>query len=287
MPMYQSNALFAMNQHERSRLNLQHRLFKKATGRNYFAQVRNPQRILDAGYGTGIWCMEIARQFERATVIGLGGDPVPFERAKQARLLPGNFHFVQGSLLRRLPFANDSFDYVHARFIACDVPVTRWPTMISDLVRVTRPGGWLELTGAEFPLATIGSLQAEFTQAIQALFARRQITLIGASLPGWLEQAGLTDLHSRRLMLRGKRLTKNLALAAQNLRLLFVQHGLFSAARFDGLISELYKEMRDNQVQLPVVVAWGVKPLADKQGRAKDGSSGIVMSEVAHTLSHP
>lgn len=267
--MDQPNALFAMTPRERSRLNLQHRLFKKATGKNYFARLDDPRQILDVSCGTGIWCMEVARQFNRATVTGLEADPLPFERAKQARLLPSNFRFVQGSLQRRLPFPNDFFDYVHARFIACAVPIPRWPEIIAEMMRVTRPGGWLELTSAEFPPVASGPIQAEFTRATEALFAHWQITLIGAFLPEWLQQAGLVELHTRHLMLRGKRLTKNLALAAHNLRPRLVQHGLLSAARFDTLISSLYEEMLEAQIQLPVVVAWGTKPpLTDKARRS-------------------
>jgi ubiquinone/menaquinone biosynthesis C-methylase UbiE len=263
-PMRQPNALFPLNQDEMSRLNAQHRLFRQATGRNYFAPLRNPHRILDVGYGTGIWCMEVARQFHQATIIGFDENPSPYKRAKRAQILPPNLQFIQGSLLRRLPFESGSFDYVHARFIACEVPVAHWPALVSELARVTRPGGCIELTGAEFPPASTGPIHLEFMQATQALFAHFRVTLIGAALPGWLEEAGLTDLHSRRLMLRGKGLTKNFAQAAQNLYPTLVQYGLFSSARFDGVHGSLYQEMLDGQVQLPVVVAWATKPLVEK-----------------------
>ncbi|HEY4385440.1 MAG TPA: class I SAM-dependent methyltransferase, partial [Ktedonobacteraceae bacterium] len=48
-------------------------------------------------------------------------------------------------VLNGLPFPDRQFDYVHQRLLVAALPATHWPTVIHELVRVTRPGGWIEL----------------------------------------------------------------------------------------------------------------------------------------------
>ncbi|RKP07354.1 hypothetical protein THASP1DRAFT_17189 [Thamnocephalis sphaerospora] len=44
-----------------------------------------------------------------------------------------------------LPYSDASFDYVHLRFLALDVPATQWQHVIAELFRVCKPGGWVEV----------------------------------------------------------------------------------------------------------------------------------------------
>ncbi|KAI1344850.1 S-adenosyl-L-methionine-dependent methyltransferase [Xylariaceae sp. FL0016] len=58
--------------------------------KNYFAPFshrRPPKRILDLGTGTGMWAIEMAEEFESATVVGTDLSPV------QPDLVPPNMHF--------------------------------------------------------------------------------------------------------------------------------------------------------------------------------------------------
>lgn len=47
--------------------------------------------------------------------------------------------------LKGLPFPDQQFDYVHQRLLVAAIPAANWPEVIHELVRVTRPGGWVEL----------------------------------------------------------------------------------------------------------------------------------------------
>lgn len=45
----------------------------------------------------------------------------------------------------KLPFENNTFDYVFQRFQASCFRVDEWPNALRELIRVTKPGGWVEL----------------------------------------------------------------------------------------------------------------------------------------------
>ncbi|HET8843177.1 MAG TPA: class I SAM-dependent methyltransferase, partial [Ktedonobacteraceae bacterium] len=59
--------------------------------------------------------------------------------------LPDNYIFQAGNILKRLPFIDASFDFVHQRLLLANIPSVQWYAVLRELVRVTRPGGWLEL----------------------------------------------------------------------------------------------------------------------------------------------
>ncbi len=127
------------NQTEIDRLDVQHYALREAVRGNYMAPVRNPVTVLDVGSGTGQWAYDLCAEFPDAEVVGL--DLVP----GKAHVRPGNYRFVKANVLHGLPFADDSFDFVHQRLMVTALPLTTWPAVVADLLRVTRPGGWIEL----------------------------------------------------------------------------------------------------------------------------------------------
>src|SRR5260221_228083 len=94
--------------------------------------------ILDSGSGSGQWGFDTCDDFPEARVVGV--DLVPSKPGRPAR-----YRFVKGNLLGGLPFADDQFDFVHQRLLVAGIPLTAWPAVVSELARVTRPGGWVEL----------------------------------------------------------------------------------------------------------------------------------------------
>src|SRR5947209_3078704 len=97
---------------EEERLKLQHDIIKYALKGNYVAPVgEGVTRILDMGSGTGIWGREVALQNPLASVFGVDLEP-PHTVSDAAGILswPPNYHFVQGDVLQRLPFTDDTFD---------------------------------------------------------------------------------------------------------------------------------------------------------------------------------
>lgn len=148
---------------EGQRLNLQHYIFRYALRGNYAAPLPETiKTVLDVGSGTGIWGQEMARNFPAARVFGLDLEPPQsVSLAASAASLPPNYHFVQGNLLEGLPFPDQMFDYTHQRMLVLGIPLQRWPDAIRELIRVTRPGGWVELLELGTEIEPAGSATAK------------------------------------------------------------------------------------------------------------------------------
>jgi ubiquinone/menaquinone biosynthesis C-methylase UbiE len=58
---------------------------------------------------------------------------------------PQNVSFVQSNVLTGLPFEDNTFDYVHMRFMIFAFTLKNWELAIRELVRVCKPGGYIEI----------------------------------------------------------------------------------------------------------------------------------------------
>lgn len=58
---------------------------------------------------------------------------------------PGNVRFGLADTLKGLPFEDGTFDYCFQRLHCAVWREAEWPKVINELVRVTKPGGWIEL----------------------------------------------------------------------------------------------------------------------------------------------
>jgi len=74
----------------------------------------------------------------RAVVVG-------FDLVSGVPSVEGCYRVARGDLLEGLPFTDDSFDFVHQRFLSVGIPLKHWQAALAELVRVTAPGGWVEL----------------------------------------------------------------------------------------------------------------------------------------------
>ncbi|PWN51248.1 hypothetical protein IE53DRAFT_368224 [Violaceomyces palustris] len=111
-----------------------------------FPEDRKPARVLDLGCGTGAWCLDLAREWPDTEFIGLDVCPIQSDLSVLGEPeLARRISWVVANFLRRLPFPDDSFDYVHIRFVQFGVPEDRWPDLVSEAERVLAPGGVLEI----------------------------------------------------------------------------------------------------------------------------------------------
>jgi ubiquinone/menaquinone biosynthesis C-methylase UbiE len=127
---------------ELDRLDLQHYMLRYVLKGNYLAPVAKPASILDIGCGTGRWSIEMAQEFPQAELIGIDLKLPELD----TELLPGNCHFQVGNVLKGLSSEDGMFDFVHQRLLLFAVPLVAWQQLVNELVRVTRRGGWVELT---------------------------------------------------------------------------------------------------------------------------------------------
>jgi SAM-dependent methyltransferase len=130
--------LLPRDMEEIDRLDLQHYAFLEALGGLHRAPARVEGLTLDAGAGSGRWGWDLVQGSPEARVVGL--DLMPGRAGWPERYQP-----LRANVLDGLPFADDSFDFVHQRMMLFSIPERYWHVAIHDLVRVTRPGGWVEL----------------------------------------------------------------------------------------------------------------------------------------------
>ncbi|RUS17226.1 S-adenosyl-L-methionine-dependent methyltransferase [Endogone sp. FLAS-F59071] len=153
-----SNPAYPMptDEEELSRMDLQRYMI-----RNYVAPVQESLtrgiKVLDAGFvmvfvpiahltcGTGTWSLEMAKEFPKSQFTAI--DIIEcYDTA--LNMAPPNLTFSVADI-RTLPFPNNTFDYVFQGLAMGSFRIHEWPGVISELVRVTKPGGWVELFETE------------------------------------------------------------------------------------------------------------------------------------------
>jgi SAM-dependent methyltransferase len=180
---------------EIDRLDIQHYALRESLGRNHLAPLERPARILDVGTGTGQWAYELCAEFPRSLVIG-------FDLQRSKAPWPGSYRFVRGNLLQGLPFSTGEFDFVHQRFMASGVPVRAWARAMRELVRVTGPGGWVELVEGTPELGPAGQATARLLELAWKLGRSMGLDstgLVARNLAQQLQRTGVGVVDVRRI----------------------------------------------------------------------------------------
>jgi len=60
--------------------------------------------------------------------------------------IPQNVSFSQVDVVKGLPFDDNTFDFIHLRFLVQYLTEKQWcENVIKELLRVTKVGGWIEI----------------------------------------------------------------------------------------------------------------------------------------------
>jgi len=82
----------------------------------------------------------MASTFIRTNFIGVDISP-----AYPTQIKPANTQFLTCDVLEGLPFEDGFFDFVYLRFLNKAFTKDEWHhTLLNELMRVTKPGGWIE-----------------------------------------------------------------------------------------------------------------------------------------------
>ncbi|WIG59743.1 MAG: Methyltransferase type 11 [Ktedonobacterales bacterium] len=256
---------------EINRLDFQHYLLRTGLRGNYAAPLQNPTSILDVGCGSSRWALEVASIFPSANVVGL--DLVP-PAVSDAQLLgnglerrPDNYSFTAGNILEGLPFADRSFDFVHQRLLITAIPKERWPYVVQELVRVTRPGGWVELAECGVPEDGGPGYTGLWNTWIQFCAKRGVDFTIGHTTADMLRAGGMS--HASRHMLRfpmgahgghvGRMSATDCLAVGSALRAGVIGQNIMSAEEYDRLYALAQSEFADPRGKgvLPFYVSYG------------------------------
>jgi SAM-dependent methyltransferase len=178
---------------EAARLDVQYHAFNLTMGnRNFIAPIGVPRTILDVGSGTGQWCVEMADAFPEARVVGID--------VLAPTQPPKTYEFVRQDIVKGLPFSDGEFDYVHQRLLELALSLDTWTTVVADLARVTKPGGYVELMEAWARPSHDGPATHELWALIRSLERDHGHDVSGTvfeSLSSWLTAAGLEHVNEQ------------------------------------------------------------------------------------------
>ncbi|CAG8627556.1 632_t:CDS:2, partial [Dentiscutata erythropus] len=136
---------YPIDDEETDRLHLQHFWTRYIWQSNFSAPIeplltQHEPTILDIGCGAASWSFEMCSNYPNANIVGLD---ITVQQATQIK--PSNFTFVKANVLDGLPFDDNTFDYVFQRYMFGGYPQEKWPFVISEIVRILKPGGYVEL----------------------------------------------------------------------------------------------------------------------------------------------
>ncbi|KAI9314598.1 S-adenosyl-L-methionine-dependent methyltransferase [Dichotomocladium elegans] len=143
------------------RMIIRQELLRLALDGLYFSPVRltDPSkhiRVLHIGCGNGAWCMDMARKYKHAFVLGIDERDVLDRRNS----MPTNFRFMcaQEDILadlKRLP--DNQFDFIYGRFLIFSFRPDQYRDIVQECWRLCKPTGYMEMM--ELDMQIYGNIQ--------------------------------------------------------------------------------------------------------------------------------
>jgi len=127
-----------MDEIELDRIDMCHaKYYALLNKKRFFAPIApNPQKILDLGCGTGIWCIDMADEFPSAEVVGVDIAPT------QPGWVPPNCRFELDDLQETWTWKENSFDFIFSRDMIASI--RDFPRFIDQCYTHVKPGGYVE-----------------------------------------------------------------------------------------------------------------------------------------------
>ncbi|KAJ3138189.1 hypothetical protein HK100_012870 [Physocladia obscura] len=108
-------------------------------------------KVLDVGCANGFWLRCVKKEFPLAEYHGTDISQALIDESREKNDgITWNF----GNVLETLPYEDNTFDFVHQRFLVLGMPREKFADALKELIRVTKPGGWIELFEGDVVLAT-------------------------------------------------------------------------------------------------------------------------------------
>ncbi|CAO3594357.1 unnamed protein product [Absidia cylindrospora] len=144
----------------------QHYVLKQVFGKNIIPKLDSaPQRILDSACGIGLWTWETSQEYSKSEVIGLDFNIPDSRSAPWGTTTPSiplmknssgndsssfvtsgkNIAFMQGDLLKPLPFEDDYFGLIHQREAGTFIPFDHWEPLLKEFHRILKVNGVIQL----------------------------------------------------------------------------------------------------------------------------------------------
>lgn len=234
------------------------------------------KRVLDVGCGTGNWAIEAAQTYPTMSLAGIdvSQSMVEYARAQAAeQQLSERVEFRVMDALRMIEFPSNYFDLVNMRFAGSFLRTWEWPRIISELSRVTRPGGVVRITDPEvFSQSTSPAHQQFFTMFMCAFYRsghlfEEETTGMTAHLVPLLKQHGSGKVQSKKYPLEywagtpaGQAYIENVQHAFSTTRPFIQKWGCLSQD-CDAICQQALKDMQQSDFHTTwnLLTAWYIK----------------------------
>lgn len=115
----------------------------------FLGELEPGMRLLDVGFGPGTITLDLAEAVAPGEVIGIENTDAPFATARANAAARGDdrTRFERGDVMA-LPFADDSFDVVHAHQVLQHL--TDPVGALQEMYRVCKPGGFVVVRDADY-----------------------------------------------------------------------------------------------------------------------------------------
>lgn len=163
----------AENAAEMARLMLQDQMLTNVMGGPLAEQadLSHVYHVLDIACGPGGWLLELVKRHPHIQGTGIDISQLMTEYANNQAASQGlsNVQFHVMDVTQPLQFSDNAFDIVNARILTGFLSTQQWPVLLSECARITKPGGILRLTEAEWGFTNSAALDALQGMAALAL----------------------------------------------------------------------------------------------------------------------
>lgn len=291
---------------EMIRLMRQDRLITRGMG-GLFPELDNQlpghfERIVDMGCGPGNWVLNVAYEYPDVQAVGVDISELMVKYAQNQAEVEGrkNATFIVYNLLKPLPFPDNYFDMVNARFMVAFIYRDQWQNVLAEFYRVLRPGGILRLTEPDDMGVTNSPALEELCfytfKSLAAMgygFSRSGRTLCMTPMLGkFLKELGCRDVRYRPCAFdfsAGTELRdsqyENWRNAFVSLRPLLEKNGL-DPDRYEHLYETMQQQMLADEFRglWYMFTAWGRKPLESEQAAAQTSEAEAIEEDVVPVL---
>jgi ubiquinone/menaquinone biosynthesis C-methylase UbiE len=234
------------------------------------------RRVLDIGSGSGSWVLTTAKTYPEMSLIGIDISQRMVDYARQQtsdQQLADRVEFHVMDALLMLEFPNDYFDLVNLRFGVGYLRTWDWPKLLSEMLRVCRPGGIVRFTESAIGDQGGPAVTQVYDMLTCALFRSGHLfeqtrTSLIENLVPLLTRHGCQNVHSQTRVAATQAGTPEAEAAKQDIIGMcrvsrpFLEKWGCLPDNYDAFCQQVIEETQDPNFtsSTTVLTAWGNKP---------------------------